>query len=107
MSVVNHDVKLLMPNGRPGVIDPITLEIIRHGLIAAADEMKINLTRTAYNTVIYEGLDFSVGLFDRHGDMISQTSGLPIFLGNLGEAVRTLKRDVGESNIRPGDIYLT
>ena len=88
-------------------VDPIVLEIIRHGLIAAAEEMKINLTRTAYNTVIYEVLDFSVGLFNRDGDMISQTSGLPIFLGNLGEAVRTLKRDVGESNLRHGDIYLT
>lgn len=88
-------------------IDPVTLEIIRHGLIAAADEMKINLTRTAYNTVIYEVLDFSVGLFDRNGDMIAQTSGLPIFLGNLGEAIRVLLRDVGEAALRPGDIYLT
>ena len=91
----------------PKTIDPITLEIVRHGLIAAADEMKINLTRTAYNTVIYEVLDFSVGLFDRDGNMISQTSGLPIFLGNLGEAVRTLKEDVGETGLRPGDVYLT
>ena len=39
--------------------------------------------------------------------MISQTSGLPIFLGNLGEAVRTLKHDVGEEKLRPGDVYLT
>jgi N-methylhydantoinase B len=92
---------------RATAVDPITLEIIRHGLIAAADEMKINLMRTAYNTVIYEVLDFSVGLFDRDGSMISQTSGLPIFLGNLGEAARTLKADVGEENLRPGDIYLT
>jgi N-methylhydantoinase B len=88
-------------------IDPVTVEIIRHGLIAVADEMKINLTRTAYNTVIYEVLDFSVGLFDRDGAMVAQTSGLPIFLGNLGEAIRVLKRDVGESSLRPGDIYLT
>jgi N-methylhydantoinase B len=88
-------------------VDPISLEIIRHGLIAAADEMKINLTRTAYNTVIYEVLDFSVGLFDRDGNMVSQTSGLPIFLGNLGEAVRTLKRDVGEGHLQRGDVYLS
>src|SRR5262249_20984755 len=105
--VTDHGVGLLMPGGRAGAIDPVTLEIIRHGLIAAADEMKINLTRTAYNTVIYEVLDFSVGLFDRHGNMISQTSGITVFLGNLGEAVRTLRRDAGESNLRSGDIYLT
>lgn len=89
------------------VIDPVTLEIIRHGFIAAANEMKINLTRTAYNTVIYEVLDFSVGLFDREGNMVAQTSGLPIFLGNLGESIRVLLRDAGESTLRAGDIYLT
>ena len=88
-------------------IDPIMLEIIRHGLIAVAAEMKINLMRTAYNTVIYEVLDFSVGLFDRDGNMIAQTSGLPIFLGNLGQAIRVLKQDVGESSLRAGDVYLT
>ena len=87
-------------------VDPITLEIVRHGLIAAADEMKINLMRTAYNTIIYEVLDFSVGLFDRNGDIISQAAGLPIFLGNLGEAIKVVSRDVGLENFEPGDIYL-
>lgn len=99
---------VLTPARRAGArIDPVSLEVIRHGLIAAAEEMKINLTRTAYNTVIYEVLDFSVGLFDRDGAMVAQTSGLPIFLGNLGEAIRVLKQDVGESNLVSGDIYLT
>jgi N-methylhydantoinase B len=87
-------------------VDPITMEIVRHGLIAAADEMKINLTRTAYNPIIYEVLDFSVGLFDRDGDIISQAAGLPIFLGNLGEAVKVVSQDVGLENFEPGDIYL-
>ena len=87
-------------------VDPITLEIVRHGLIATADEMKINLMRTAYNPIIYEVLDFSVGLFDRNGDIISQAAGLPIFLGNLGEAVKVVSRDVGLESFEPGDIYL-
>jgi N-methylhydantoinase B len=87
-------------------VDPITLEIVRHGLNAAADEMKINLMRTAYNTIIYEVLDFSVGLFDRNGDIISQAAGLPIFLGNLGEAIKVVSRDVGLENYEPGDAYM-
>src|SRR5215510_10180931 len=107
MTTAAQEQSLLVLSERLGTVNPVTLEIIRHGMIAAADEMKINLTRTAYNTVIYEVLDFSVGLFDSQGNMISQTSGLPIFLGNLGEAVRTLKRDVGESNLKSGDVYLT
>ena len=38
--------------------------------IAVTEEMKTNLMRTAYNMIIYEALDFTVGLFDarrRHG----------------------------------------
>lgn len=87
-------------------IDPITVEVIRNGLIAAADEMKINLARTAYNPIIYEVLDFSVGIFDEQGNMISQAAGLPIFLGNLGEAIKTVMADIEVENFRPGDVYL-
>ena len=51
--------------------DPVTTEIIRNGFIAATEEMKTNLMRTAYNMIIYEALDFTVGLFDRHGNTVS------------------------------------
>ena len=43
-------------------VDPVTVEIIRNGLLAVTEEMKTNLTRTAYNLIIYEALDFTVGL---------------------------------------------
>lgn len=87
-------------------VDPITVEVIRHGLAAASDEMKINLMRTAYNPIIYEVLDFSVGLFDASGDMVAQSAGLPIFLGNLTPSVKQIMEDVGTENMRPGDVYL-
>ena len=46
-------------------IDAVTTEIIRNGMVAATEEMKSNLMRTAYNMIIYEALDFTVGIFDR------------------------------------------
>ena len=52
--------------GGPAV-DPITAEIVRSALVAITDEMKTNLMRTAYNMIIYESLDFTVGLFDAYG----------------------------------------
>jgi N-methylhydantoinase B len=91
----------------PGpTVDPVQVEIVRHGFIAAADEMKLNLARTAYNPIIYEVLDFSCGLFDAQSRMVAQADGLPIFLGALGTAVRCVCRDVGLDAFRPGDIYL-
>ncbi|RJQ10353.1 MAG: hydantoinase B/oxoprolinase family protein [Bacillota bacterium] len=87
-------------------IDPVIMEVVRHGFIALADEMRINLMRSSYNPIIYEVLDFSVGVFDAKGDMIAQSAGLPIFLGDLGAAVKTVIQDVGTRDIQPGDIYL-
>ncbi len=40
---------------------------MRNGLVAVTEEMKTNLMRTAYNMIIYEALDFTVGLFDARG----------------------------------------
>ena len=87
-------------------IDPITLEVIRHASIAAAEEMKTNLMRTAHNPIIYEVLDFSCGIFDHRCNMIAQADGLPGFLGNLAAAIRVVVDDIGIENFRPGDLYL-
>ncbi|QBI20843.1 hydantoinase B/oxoprolinase family protein [Egibacter rhizosphaerae] len=87
-------------------IDPVRVEVVRHALIAAAEEMKTNLMRTAYNPIIYEVLDFSCGVFDRAGRMVAQADGLPIFLGNLAVAVQWVVHDVGVESLRPGDVFL-
>ena len=49
--------------------NPVVTEIVRNGLVAVTEEMKINLMRTAYNMIIYEALDFTVGLFDARGNI--------------------------------------
>jgi N-methylhydantoinase B len=48
-------------------VDPVVTEIVRNGVIAVTEEMKTNLMRTAYNLIIYEGLDFTTGLFTAKG----------------------------------------
>ena len=50
--------------------------------------MKINLMRTASNMVIYEALDFTVGLFDAHGNILSIGLGLPMFIRGISETVK-------------------
>src|SRR5262245_30174039 len=69
-------------------VDPITAEIVRGALVAITDEMKTNLMRTAYNMIIYEALDFTVGLFDADGNTVSIGLGLPMFIGGLSDAIK-------------------
>src|SRR5256885_12377895 len=90
-----------------GTVDPITAEIVRSALVAITDEMKTNLMRTAYNMIIYEALDFTVGLFDANGDTISIGLGLPMFIRGLSDAIKAKLDHYGKANIQPGDILLT
>src|SRR5918911_4689797 len=97
-----------MSTGTPRAqVDPVTVEIIRNGLYAVTEEMKTNLTRTAYNLIIYEALDFTVGLFTRDGDTVSIGLGLPMFIRGMSETVRAKIRHYGLSAMKPGDIYVT
>jgi N-methylhydantoinase B len=91
---------------RSTAVDPVVTEIVRNGLIAATEEMKTNLMRTAYNMIIYEALDFTVGLFDAEGNTISIGLGLPMFIRGMSNTVRAKIAHFG-SDIEPGDILLT
>lgn len=88
-------------------LDPVVTEIVRNGLIATTEEMKINLMRTAYNMIIYEALDFTVGLFDAEGNTVSIGLGLPMFIRGMSETVKAKIAHFGIPNIDPGDILLT
>src|SRR5712692_2909832 len=87
--------------------DPVTTEIVRNGLIAATEEMKTNLMRTAYNMIIYEALDFTVGLFDAAGNTVSIGLGLPMFIRGLSDAIKAKLAHYGPAGIQPGDVLLT
>src|ERR1700692_2656033 len=87
--------------------DPVVTEIVRNGVIAVTEEMKTNLMRTAYNMIIYEALDFTVGLFTPQGEAVSIRIGLPMFIRGMAETVKAKIRHFGIDGIKPGDIYIT
>ncbi len=87
------------------VADPITTEVIRNGLVTAAEHMKVVLCRAAYSPVIYEMYDFACALFDRDVRVLGQGRGMPLFLGTLGPSVTAIVEAVGgEEHLRPGDV---
>jgi hypothetical protein len=85
-------------------INPVVTEIVRNGLIAATEEMKTNLMRAAYNMIIYEALDFTIGLFDAEGNTISIGLGLPMFIRGMSDTVKTKIAHFG-TDIEPGDPF--
>src|SRR5947208_1673280 len=88
-------------------VDAFMAEVIRSTVVAITDEMKTNLMRTAYNMIIYEALDFTVGLFDADGNTVSIGLGLPMLIRGLSDAIKAKLAHYGKENIKPGDILLT
>jgi N-methylhydantoinase B len=87
--------------------DAVLTEIVRNGVLAVTEEMKTNLMRTAYNMIIYEALDFTVGLFTAKGETVSIGLGLPSFIRGMAETVKAKLARFGEKGVHPGDILVT
>src|SRR3954449_696624 len=80
-----------------GVVDadPITAEVIRHGLNSAANQMKRALIRTAFSPIIYEVLDFAVAIYDTEIRLLAQAPSLPLFMGTMNFCVQAAVEAVG------------
>jgi N-methylhydantoinase B len=85
--------------------DPVTTEIIRNALVSCAHDMNATLIRSAYTPIIYEGKDCSVAILDAKGDVLGQSLGIPLFLGNLEICVKLTAERLGWEAFRPGDIF--
>jgi N-methylhydantoinase B len=87
--------------------DPVTTEVIRHGLNVAADAIKSTLVRTSMSPIIYEVLDFAAVLYDRRMRLLAQAPSLPMFMGTMSFCVDAAVTEVGgEEALEPGDIIL-
>lgn len=87
--------------------DPITTEVIRHGLIAAAEAIKRTVVRTSMSPIIYEVLDFAAVLYDRRMRLLAQAPSLPFFMGTMSFCIEAAVDEVGgEDGLEPGDIIL-
>lgn len=87
-------------------IDPVTVEIIRNALNAAAEDMNATLIRSAYTPIIYECGDCVVALLDAAHQVLGQSAGLPIFLGNLETCTLATEERFGRGVWEPGDIWI-
>ena len=85
--------------------DPVTREIVKNALAAAADEMAIALYRTAYSTIVRDCLDYSTSLCDGEGEMIAQGVTIPLHLGSVPFAMETLLAKYGD-DMEEGDVFI-
>lgn len=83
---------------------PITTEILRNAFGSIAEDMNAALIRSAYSPLIYEGKDCAVALLDQDGEVLGQSLGVPLFLGNLSLCVQTTAKMYGWDYFEEGDV---
>jgi N-methylhydantoinase B len=89
-------------------LDPITLEVLRHGIISICDQIDANMTRTAFSPYIYEYKDYAVGFVGAGGELLAQsTGGMPVFVADsVGMAVKDGLAIYGRENLHKGDVIV-
>lgn len=86
--------------------DPFTQEIIKNALVAIGDEMFLAMAKTSMSPIIYEALDYSVGITNARGDLIAQGNGTTVFLGMIDSLVRDILEKF-DGNIHPDDVFIS
>ncbi|MCG7530819.1 hydantoinase B/oxoprolinase family protein [Psychrobium sp. MM17-31] len=86
--------------------DIFTIEIIKNALVAIGEEMFLALKRSSKSPIIYESLDYGIGVTDASGRLIAQGNGIPGFIGTLDGGVKTILSKYAIENIYDGDVFI-
>ena len=92
-------------NAADALPDPIRLEVFNRLFMHIAEQMGVVLQNTAVSVNIRERLDFSCALFDAAGQLVSNAPHMPVHLGSMGESVRSVIADHGET-LQDGDAVM-
>jgi N-methylhydantoinase B len=86
-------------------VDPFLLEILKSSFDTIADDMALNLMRTAYSGIVRDSMDFSTAILDHRGQTLAQGLTTPMHLGSFYDAMTGLMRRF-EGRIIPGDVFI-
>lgn len=84
-------------------LSPYEIEIFNNILGSIAEEMGTMLIRAAYSPNIKERRDLSCALFEENGEMVSQAAHIPVHLGSMSFAVKSV---LSELDLSEGDVLI-
>ena len=91
---------------RMTTLDPFPVEVIRHGLSAAAEEMSLVMTRSARSPLLREAGDLSSAITDAEGGLAGQGRDIPIHLGAMAYTVKELLKVLPACGLQEGDAMI-
>jgi 5-oxoprolinase (ATP-hydrolysing) len=70
----------------------VRLEVFNNLFMSVADQMGADAGQHAWSVNIKERLDFSCAIFDANGDLVANAPHVPVHLGSMSHAVKTVIR---------------
>jgi N-methylhydantoinase B len=86
-------------------VHPVTLEVVRNALYAAAEEMSVIVMRSARSPLLKEAGDLSSALTDADGQLIAQGRDIPMHMGVMGFTVAEFLKRVPAARLADGDVW--
>jgi N-methylhydantoinase B len=86
-------------------VDPIKVSVIGNRLDAISKEIGQTMLRTSRSPIFSEARDFVTGVFDHKLRLVAQTAYIPVLMGALPYAVKSIAATF-EGDIEEGDIFI-
>ena len=103
--ILNRTEKKLNNKGIGTSVDMVMLEVFNNLFMNIAEQMGATLANTAYSVNIKERYDFSCALFNASGALVANAPHVPVHLGSMSEAIRTVIK-LNQNNIFAGDVFV-
>jgi N-methylhydantoinase B len=89
----------------PQPVDPVTVSVVQHRLLAIVEEMGEAMLRTSYSQILNSSRDFSTAICDLDGRLIAQAEHVPIHVGALPFAAKAMS-EFFRGDLHKGDVFL-
>jgi len=87
-------------------VDPVTLEVIRHKLMAITEEQRIAFQSISGSPVVTEASDYYTGLFRADGTIVTMGYKVATQGGPMTLAIKMLMELFPAERLKPGDVFL-
>lgn len=84
--------------------DPVTMQVIRYGLEAVADDMGYNLMRMGRTTIVKEIMDINCAVLDAEGGILAQAHLCPLMMFSLPTTAANMLERI--ARFEEGDVII-
>jgi N-methylhydantoinase B len=88
-------------------MNPVTLSVIGHAFAATAEEMGVNLYRSAHSTIVREVRDIATAVLDPHGHTVAIANYIPQLLNAIDPAAAAIAEEYEFDSLRDGEAFVT